>query len=121
MVRYSNKILIVVCFSMTLLLTSCKREMGRIFIERPDTAFDFDDSASVDFRQGWDDGCEVGMSAGSNTFYKMFYRSNKIDGYKMVGSSDYKNAWNSAFWYCYRYDYIKHDGSIWGSPFGGYK
>ncbi len=75
--------------------------------------------ASPEFRQGWEDGCETGMSAGTNTFYKVFYHSNKADGYKMADSSEYKSAWGNAFWYCYRYDYIKTKSSIHSAFFGG--
>ena len=77
--------------------------------------------ASPEFNQGWDDGCEVGMSGGSNTFYQMFYRNNAVDGYKMAGSAEYKTAWGAAFWYCYRSDWSKQRSSIWGSTFGGYR
>lgn len=103
--------------------TSCKYGIARaIFPERPDSAFAEDlQKASPDFRLGWRDGCEVGMSAGSNTFYKMFYRNNASDGYRMTSSSDYKTAWGNAFWYCYRHDYVKQKSSIWGSMFKGYQ
>jgi hypothetical protein len=108
--------------SLMLIVSACNREIGRIFPNRPDTEFTEDlKTASPEFRQGWEDGCEVGMSGGSGTFYKIFYSNNKVDGYKMTGSSDYKNAWGNAFWYCYRYDYVKQSSSIWGSTFGGYK
>ena len=106
-----------------LFLSSCQRSIANFLPERPDSKFKFDDDVSPEFKQGWSDGCEVGMTAGSNTFYQMFYRNNKVDGYKITGSSDYKTAWNNAFWYCYRYDYIKQkDGTkIWSSMFGGYR
>lgn len=78
-------------------------------------------SADPDFRKGWQDGCEVGTSAGANTFYKMFYKSNKVDGYKMADSSAYKTAWSYSFWYCYRHTHIKHQSSIWGAYFSGYR
>lgn len=102
--------------------SSCARGIGKIFPNRPDK--DFQDTlkeASPEFKKGWEDGCEVGMSAGSNTFYKMYYRNNAVDGYKMTGSSDYKTAWGNAFWFCYRSDYIKQKSSIWGSFFSGYQ
>lgn len=94
--------------------------MARILPERPNNSIKLDESMSVEFRQGWSDGCEVGMASGSNTFYKMFYRNNASDGYKMTSSPDYKTAWGNAFWYCYRFDGVKHKSSIWGSVFQGY-
>ncbi len=103
-------------------LCGCKKSVAKIFPNRPDREFVEElRDASPEFKQGWEDGCEVGMSAGSNTFYKMFYRSNASDGYKMTSSTDYKTAWGNAFWYCYRYDHIKQDRPIWGSVFGGYR
>jgi len=104
-------------------LTSCKYGVAKAILpERPDAIFDKDlEKASPDFRLGWRDGCETGMSAGSNTFYKMFYRNNVSDGYRMTSSSDYKTAWGNAFWYCYRHDYVKQKSSIWGSTFSGYR
>ena len=102
-------------------LSSCATKVAKIFPERANAEMDFENDVPVDFRQGWKDGCEVGMNAGANTFYKMFYRSNKVDGYKMAYSKDYKTAWGNAFWFCYRHDHIKHKSSLWGSFFGGYK
>ena len=98
---------------------ACSKKIARFLPNRPDSNPEFYEGASVEFKKGWEDGCEVGMSAGSNTFYKMFYRSNAVDGYKMTSSSDYKTAWGNAFWYCYRYDHIKQKSSVWGSVFKG--
>lgn len=96
--------------------------MAFLLPNRPDDAFDEDlEHASLEFKQGWKDGCEVGMASGSNTFYKMFYRQNKVDGYKIANSPDYKAAWGNAFWYCYRYDSVKQKSSIWGSILKGYE
>jgi len=104
-----------------LLVFSCAKSVGDFLPERPSNGVKLDESMSPEFRKGWTDGCEVGMSAGSNTFYKMFYRNNAVDGYKMTSSEDYKAAWGNAFWYCYRYDQIKQTSSIWGSVFSGYQ
>lgn len=103
-----------------LLCSSCLKAIGDFMPERPHTTLTFGEDVSPEFKQGWDDGCEVGMSAGSNTFYKMFYRSNAADGFKMAGSSDYKTAWGNAFWFCYRDDYVRQKSSIWGSTMNGY-
>lgn len=75
--------------------------------------------ASPDFSQGWKDGCEVGQAAGSDIYYKMFLKNNKVDGWKMANSSDYKTAWNFAFWYCYRNDYIDQKSPPFRSFFSG--
>lgn len=100
---------------------SCSNKIAKIFPNRPNNEVAIEGDASPDFKQGWKDGCETGMSAGANNFYKMFYRSNASDGWKAVKSSDYKTAWDNAFWFCYRADYFKHKSSIWGSVFSGYK
>lgn len=104
-------------------LASCQRWIAKAFIDRPDTAFEKDlEDTSVEFRQGWADGCETGMSSGNSNFYRMFYRNNKVDGYKMTSSADYKTAWGNAFWFCSRTDWVKHKSTkIWASTFGGYK
>lgn len=118
-----NKILKTLIFLAVMLSQSaCQRWVANIFPARPSKEFkEALRDASPDFRRGWEDGCEAGMSAGSNNFYRMFYRNNAVDGYKMSSSPDYKGAWGNAFWYCYRYDYIKQKSSIWGSVFSGYQ
>lgn len=103
-------------------LNACQTYMAKVLPNRPDK--DFNESlegASVEFQQGWRDGCEVGMSGGANHFYKMFYRSNKVDGYKITSSADYKTAWSNAFWYCFRDDWVDAKSSIWSATFGGLK
>ena len=90
---------------MTILFTifSCSPRISRIFVGVADKEFPESlKNSSPDFIRGWKDGCEVGSSGGSNTFYKMFYRSNAIDGFKFSGNTDYRDAWVNAFWYCYR-------------------
>ncbi len=115
-----NKLKIIFIILSVMLLSSCVGSpIEKIFPDRPNRSMTPEDDASVEFQQGWKVGCEVGMSAGSNTFYKMFYRNNAADGYKMTSSGDYKTAWGNAFWYCYRHDYIKQKSSIWGSYFTG--
>jgi hypothetical protein len=116
-----NKIFKIILIVTSLFhLTSCSKKIAKFLPNRPDHGgVQLDESMSVEFRQGWEDGCEVGMAAGSNTFYKMFYRSNAVDGYKMTSSSDYKTAWGNAFWYCYRFDHIKTKSAVWGSMFKG--
>jgi hypothetical protein len=110
---------IVIHLLLLLLITSCDPRLIRFFPNRPITEFDHG-TASPDAVLGFNDGCEVGMAAGSNSFYKMFHRSNQVDGYKMVSSKDYKAGWGVGWWYCYRYDYIKHKSGLYGSFFRGH-
>jgi hypothetical protein len=101
---------------------SCSPRISRIFVGVADKEFPESlKNSSPDFIRGWKDGCEVGSSGGSNTFYKMFYRSNAIDGFKFSGNTDYRDAWVNAFWYCYRNMYVRHKSSIYSSVFGGYR
>lgn len=112
---------IILLLLIALSLFSCKKVRGVWHLpnmpvgEFPKTV----KTSTPDFRQGWDDGCQVGVSAGGNWFYKSLYKTNAIDGYKMTSSPDYKSAWGTAFWFCYRYTYIKNKSSIWGSIMGG--
>jgi hypothetical protein len=77
--------------------------------------------STPDFLQGWYDGCETGVHSGDNSFYKMFFKSNKQDGWKMVNSKDYATAWRYAYWVCYRSEYVDMKSSVWGSIFSGFK
>lgn len=77
-------------------------------------------NASPDFKQGWQDGCEVGMVGGNNNFNQMFYKNNKVDGFKMAYSTEYRTAWNYAFWFCYRTDAIDEKSTPYSSLFKGY-
>ncbi len=77
--------------------------------------------AHPDFREGWRDGCQVGTASGANSFYQMFYAGNKVNGYKVTESPEYQSAWNGAYWFCYRYQYVKNKSSLWRSFFGGYR
>jgi hypothetical protein len=118
-----NKFKIIALLLALLMFSSCQRWAANILIDRPDSEFDkYLKDTSVEFVQGWKDGCETGMSNGISNFYRMFYRNNKADGYKMTSSADYKTAWGNAFWYCYRKDWVKQKNPrIWSSVFGGYK
>ncbi|MDX2082917.1 MAG: hypothetical protein SFV53_02895 [Rickettsiales bacterium] len=114
--------LILLIFIIAFTNQGCQSYFAEIFPEKATHEFDeYLVKASSEFQQGWRDGCETGMSAASNTFYKIFYRSNKVDGYKMSYSTDYKTAWNNSFWYCYRRDYVKQKSPIFKSVFSGFQ
>jgi hypothetical protein len=114
MLRFSKFILITFVF----VLGSCQPKPS---FKAPSKFFkdDLERDASPDFAQGWRDGCEVGMSGGSNSFNQMFYDSNKQDGYKMAYSSDYSGAWTRAFWFCYRVDAVDQKSTPFSSMFKG--
>lgn len=122
-----NKLQVMMICFLFFFNSSCYKGIAKIFPERPINELPKDqdpmrsDDTSPEFKQGWADGCEVGMSTATNTFYKLFYDTNKADGYKMMNSSDYRAAWTAAFWYCHRVDYVKNSSSVWGSMLGGYR
>jgi len=78
--------------------------------------------ATPEFRRGWYDGCETGISVASvNIFYRMFYTNNRVDGYAKANDAEYRTGWGEAVGYCMRYEEIKQASSLWGSVFGGYR
>ena len=113
----------------TLVISSCSEESKLKFRERfASSASDYkikirpvDPNSSQDFKDGWRDGCEVGISAGANTYYKSFYKNNKADGYRMMNSPDYEMAWTNSFWLCYRSKFTHHKSNVWTSYFSGYR
>ena len=113
--------IILAVFISSLALSSCYKVVGDALPKRASGRFDKSLSdSSPDFAKGWRDGCDVGMSSGSNQFYKLFHKSNNADGYKMASSIDYRTAWTNAYWWCYRKDFVKQKSSLWGSMMNGY-
>jgi hypothetical protein len=59
---------------------------------------DVDPAAPPQYRLGWEDGCDSGLSSEGGWTYKMTY------GYKkrpeMAANEQYKQAWNEGFSYC---------------------
>lgn len=77
---------LIILFS-ALLLGGCSGRFQTFLPALPDKELrDETDKTTEEARIGWKDGCETGIAGASNTFYKMFYRSNKIDGYRMSSS-----------------------------------
>jgi hypothetical protein len=112
---------LIILFS-TLLISSCASGTKKFLPSMVDKELrDETDKTTEEYRVGWKDGCEVGISGASNTFYKMFYRNNKIDGYRMSSSPEYRDAWDSAFWYCFRSTYIRQKSSLWSSIMKGFR
>ncbi len=118
----------IILLGLLTLISSCseatRRNIGRNYL--PEKAFgtfkkDLAD-ANPEFQRGWADGCETGSHVASvNTFYRMFYSNNRVDGYAKANNADYRTGWGDALWYCMRYEEIKQTSTIWGSVFGGYR
>jgi len=78
-------------------------------------------NTSPDFKKGWHDGCESGTKSSTNSFYQMFYKGNKQDGFKMATSPEYSNAWNKAWWYCTHAAEIDKKRGATSGLFSGYQ
>jgi hypothetical protein len=112
---------LIIFFSITF-LNNCTYKAQKFIPSLADRKLqDETDKTTEEYRAGWKDGCETGISSGGNTFYKMFYRNNKIDGYRMSSSPEYRDAWDSSFWYCYRATYIRQKSSVWSSIMKGFR
>jgi hypothetical protein len=59
--------------------------------------------ASPEYLEGWDDGCETGLSTMNPGYYKSFYAF-KQDPYK-VDNEVYYKAWKDAYTYCRQYSF----------------
>ncbi len=61
------------------------------------------------FKQGWKDGCETGISATANQYQKMFYKFKQDSA--LAQDPTYYTGWKTAFDYCQRYmfQYLKRE------------
>lgn len=57
--------------------------------------------APQEYRMGWDDGCETGLSTMSTGFYKSFYKYKQSD--ELANNAMYYKAWKDAYKYCRQY------------------
>lgn len=55
----------------------------------------------TNFKLGWRDGCETGISATSNRFQRSFYKFKQ--DYELSKDQAYYTGWKTAFSYCQRY------------------
>lgn len=78
--------LIIVGFG--LLATSCRP--AELYLTQP--------SGPPEYRLGWEDGCDTGLSAQGGPLYKMMYGFKKRP--EMGNNELYKQAWNEGFTYC---------------------
>lgn len=59
--------------------------------------------ANPDYLEGWNDGCETGLSTMNHSYYKSFYKF-KQDPYKLNNERYYK-AWRDSYHYCRQYSF----------------
>jgi hypothetical protein len=78
----------IVIIALTLALGGCKPLwVGMVSPEGP-----------PEYRLGWEDGCDSGLSAEGGWEYKMMYGFKKRP--EMAANEQYKQAWNEGFSYC---------------------
>lgn len=71
--------------------------------------------AHPDYRQGWEDGCNTGLSTMVPGYYKSFYAFQQ-DAYKSQTNPVYYKAWKDSYTYCrqyafrYAWDSFDHTG-----------
>jgi hypothetical protein len=58
---------------------------------------------SAEYNQGWQDGCESGMTGHTNSFYQSFYRFKQDN--KLLSNEVYYKSWTDANTYCRLYSY----------------
>lgn len=57
-----------------------------------------DPNGSPEYKLGWEDGCDSGLSAEGGWEYKMMYGFKKRA--EMASHDQYKQGWNEGFTYC---------------------
>ncbi|MBL0319489.1 MAG: hypothetical protein IPP74_09430 [Alphaproteobacteria bacterium] len=72
------------------------RPMARIFTHMPE-------NAPIEYQLGWKQGCESGISAMGNDFFKTFYHYTQSA--ELVHNEVYYKAWKDSFTYCRNYTY----------------
>ncbi len=86
----------------TLLVASC----------RPTDLYYVEPTGPSEYRLGWQDGCDTGLSAMGGFVYKMLYGFKKRP--EMGNNEMYKQAWNEGFTYCrFSYSSIPAKRTLW--------
>lgn len=75
---------------------------------RPLSLYAIGPSGPPEYRLGWDDGCDTGLSAQGSPAYRFMYGFQKRP--EMGSNELYKQAWNEGFTYC-RFA-ISRDGDL---------
>lgn len=66
-----------------------------------------DAAGPPEYKLGWEDGCDSGLSAEGGWQYKMMYGFKKRP--EMAANDQYKQGWNEGFTYC-RFSLASSDG-----------
>ena len=57
-----------------------------------------DPTGPPEYQLGWEDGCDTGLSAEGEWYYKVMYGFKKRP--EMAANDQYKQGWNEGFTYC---------------------
>lgn len=77
---------------------------------RPASLYFVDPAGPPEYKLGWEDGCDSGLSAQAGAVAKMVYGFKKRP--EMADNELYKTAWNEGFTYC-RFSLDPVDKSQW--------
>lgn len=61
------------------------------------------ETAPVNYKEGWYDGCYTGLSTMNQQYYKSFYKYKQ--DYTKVDDEVYYQAWKDAYTYCRQYSF----------------
>ena len=65
---------------------------------RPFWVMMVDPAGPPEYQLGWEDGCDSGLSAEGDWYYKVMYGFKKRP--EMAANDQYKQGWNEGFTYC---------------------
>ena len=77
---------------------------------RPPSLYFVKPAGTPDYKLGWEDGCDTGLSAQQGGVAKALYGFKKRP--EMADNTTYNSAWNEGFTYC-RFSLDKVDKSQW--------
>jgi len=87
-------------FAFVTVLTACTGKDGAFDIRKPYSLDLTPPEGPPEYEQGWTDGCESGMNAYFNTFYKAIRVFDYHQDAKLRNNKMYYQAWKDAYLYC---------------------
>lgn len=94
------------------LLCACTGKDGTLDLRKPYSLDLTPPEGPFEYEQGWTDGCESGMSAYSNSFYKSLRVFELRQDPSLRGNKMYYQAWKDAFLYCASYQMSVNAGKL---------
>ena len=81
-------------------LTACTGKDGTFDVSKPYSLDLTPPEGPFEYTEGWSDGCESGMSAYGNNFYKLLKAHQLKMNPELRKNRMYYQAWKDAFLYC---------------------